>query len=105
MIKKSKFLTKQRIKWNPLEKKGAKNDDKEVKKYLLMSKKIKSCDGQKRPPATKHENQEMIKMKLIIKEKMTRKKNHLYCNSMIVGKKKKDEINDIKVLDVLNFSE
>lgn len=32
-------------------------------------------------------------------------KNHLYCNSMIVGKEKKDEINDIKVLDVLNFSE
>lgn len=31
-----------------------------------------------------------------------KKKNHLYCNSMIVGKEKKDEINDIKVLDVFN---
>lgn len=52
-----------------------KNDDKEVKKYLLMSKKIKShvvstlsSSGPKTHNETKTNNL---------------KKNHLYCNSMM----------------------
>lgn len=56
------------------------HDDKEVKKYLLMSKEIKS-----RSVGHKPKIDEKMELKII-----GRRRNHLYCNSMIVGKKEID---------------
>lgn len=56
-----------------------------------MSKKIKSCDGHK--TSSGHKTWKPRNDKNETNNKREDDKNHLYCNSMIVGKEKKERRN------------